>query len=146
MAKKKQGKKTVLQWLLYIVSIYHLLLGVLTIFAKDLTVGLAKLAFNFNLTLTDQVYWVVNPLAAYLLAFGLFTWVAATNPVKYKKIIFAGVILFGVRVVQRLFFFLTAPKSLVSNVDPVRGVLFLLSITALGVALFILARKLPDSK
>jgi len=130
-----------LKILLWIIAVYHIVLGLLGIFAKDLAVTLAKNFFNFNLTLTNQIYWVINPLAAYILVFGIFMALAAKDPVKYKNVIYVGVILFAVRVIQRLVFFVSAPEGLVSNTNPSRNIIMLVVAAAIGIAMFVMAKK-----
>ena len=39
------------------------------------------------------------------LVFGLFMALAARDPVKFKNVIYVGVVLFAIRVLQRIFFF-----------------------------------------
>lgn len=130
-----------LKGLLWFVAIYHILLGLLGIFAKDLAASLAGIFFNFNLTLTPEMYWVLNPFAAYLLIFGVFMALAASDPVKYKNVIFVGVALFAVRIVQRIVFFFAAPEGLISNTDPVRNILVLVVVSAIGLGMYLLAKK-----
>lgn len=131
-----------LKVLLWIVAVYHIILGLLGIFAKEFSVNLAKSFFNFNLTLTDQMYWTINPLAAYILVFGLFMALAARDPVKFKNVIYVGVVLFAIRVLQRIFFFFTAPEGLINNIDPVRNIIMLLVVAIIGIAMFVMAKKI----
>ena len=130
-----------LKGLLWFVAMYHIALGLLGIFFKESAVFVAKSFFNFNLTLTPEIYWTLNPFAAYLLIFGVFMALAATDPVKYKNIIFIGVALFAVRVVQRVVFFFAAPEGLISNMDPVRNILVLVVVSAIGLSMYLLAKR-----
>jgi len=138
MASNKHQSLKILLW---IVAVYHIGLGLLGIFAKDFAVTLAKNFFNFNLTLTDQTYWIINPLAAYILIFGVFMALAAKDPVKYKNVIYVGVVLFAIRVLQRVVFFVTAPEGLVSNIDPIRNIIMLVVVAIIGIAMFVMAKK-----
>ena len=130
-----------LKGLLWFVGVYHIILGLLGIFAKDLAATLAKLFFNFNLTLTDQMYWIINPFAAYLLIFGVFMILAAKDPVKYKNVIYVGIALFAIRVIQRIFFFFTASEGLINSSDPIRFLIAIIIVAAIGTTMFILTRK-----
>lgn len=130
-----------LKGLLWYVAAYHILLGLLGIFAKDFAVSLANWFFNFNLTITPEVYWILNPFSAYVLIFGVFIALAATDPVKYKNIIIVGVVLIAVRVVQRLVFFFQAPEGLIRSVDPTQNILAIVIIMVIGLAMYLLARK-----
>lgn len=131
-----------LKGLLWFVGIYHILLGLLGIFAKNLAASLASIFFNFNLTLTPEIYWVLNPFSAYILIFGFFMVLAATDPVKYKNVILIGVFLFAIRIVQRIIFLFVAPEGLVNNIDPTRNILALAIVSVIGISIFILDRKL----
>ncbi|MEK6828151.1 MAG: hypothetical protein AABX78_02270 [Nanoarchaeota archaeon] len=131
-----------LKGLLWLVAIYHILLGLVGIFFKDLAASLAGAFFNFNLTLTPEVYWILNPFAAYVLIFGIFMALAATDPAKYKTVILIGVGLFAIRIIQRIIFLLIAPEGLVKNIDPVRNMLALAIVTVIGLSIFIMDRKL----
>jgi len=131
-----------LKGLLWFVAIYHILLGLLGIFAKDLAAALASTFFNFNLTLTPEVYWVLNPFSAYVLIFGFFMALAATDPAKYKTVILIGVALFAIRIVQRIIFLFVAPEGLINNLDPTRNILALAIVTVIGLSIFIMDRKL----
>jgi hypothetical protein len=131
-----------LKVLLWIAAVYHIVLGLLGVFAKDSAVYLANVAFNFNLTLNNEMLWVINPFAAYLLVFGVFMAVAATDPKKYKNIIYAGVGLFALRVIQRIIFVVSAPEGLISSVDPIRNWVAIAVVAVMGLSMFLLAKKL----
>jgi|SRR3989344_7643203 len=130
-----------LKILLWCVAIYHILIGLLGIFAKDTAVFIARSFFNFNLTLTPEMNWIINPLAAYILFFGVFMAVAAMDPVKYRNIIYAGVGLFALRVVQRIIFIIVAPEGLINQVDPVRNIIAIGIVAIIGIAMFVMAKK-----
>ena len=137
MADAKKGLKV----LLWYVALYHILLGLLGIFAKGSAISLANWFFNFNLTVTPEIHWILNPFAAYVLIFGVFMAVAATNPVKYKNIILVGVALIAIRFIQRLVFFYEAPVELINSVDPTRNILAMAIIAAIGLAMYLLVKK-----
>ncbi len=128
--------------LLWFVAAYHILLGLLGIFAKETAVFIANNFFNFNLTLTEEMLWVINPFATYLLFFGVFMAVAAMNPKKYKNVIYAGVGLFAVRVIQRIIFVTSASEGLISNIDPVRNIIAIVVVAVIGLSMFFLTKKL----
>ncbi len=130
-----------LKIILWIVAIYHIILGLLGIFAKDMAVYLANVAFNFNLTLNNEMLWVLNPFAAYLLIFGVFLAVSATNPQKYKSIIYAGIGLFALRIVQRIIFVIAAPEGLIANTSAVRNWVMMGIVAVIGLIMYLLVRK-----
>ncbi|OGI10104.1 MAG: hypothetical protein A3I68_05965 [Candidatus Melainabacteria bacterium RIFCSPLOWO2_02_FULL_35_15] len=130
-----------LQTILWFVAIYHIILGCIGIFAKDLTVVLARTFFNFNLILTDQISWVLNPFSAYLLIFGVFMALAATNPSKYKTIIYIGIALCAIRIAQRIFFFCSSPEGLINNVDPFKNMIVLAVVVVIGISMLLQVRR-----
>jgi len=131
-----------LKVLLWFVAIYHILIGLLGIFAKDTAVFIAKNFFNFNLTLTPEMDWIINPFSAYVLIFGVFIAVIATDVKKYKNMIYVAVGLFALRVVQRIIFMISAPDSLISTIDPVRNIIAIGVVAVIGLFMFLLARKM----
>ncbi len=136
------GTEKTLKILLWIAAVYHILLGLLGVFAKETAVFIANSFFNFNLTLNDEMLWIINPFSAYLLFFGVFMAVAATDPKKYRNIIYAGVGLFALRIVQRIIFLVSAPVALVYSVDPLRNIIAIAVVAVMGIWMYVLARKL----
>ena len=145
MAKKLSdgyASHKLLKGILIWVGLYHILLGFFGIVAKDIAVSFAKWFFNFNLTMTQEIAWILNPFAAYVFIYGVFLVIAATDPVKYKNIIFAAVGLIAVRVIQRIIFFMFSPGGLIINADPVRNMLAIIVPAAFGAAIAYLALKI----
>ena len=131
-----------LKGLLWWGAAFHIILGLIGLFAKGAVVSIAKTFYNFNLNLDPQTYWLLNPLASYMLVFGLFMAVAASDPQKYKNIINVALFLILIRTIERLIFMVVSPESLVNAIDPVRMSLDI-GLTALyGILLFVSARKL----
>lgn len=132
----------VLKGLLWWLAIFHVGLGLLGIFAKETAVFLAGRFFNFNLELTPQMHWVLNPFAAYLLAFGVFMAIAALDPLKYRNIIYAGVGLLALRVIQRAVFVLSAPNELRASTSLSSNVFTIVVVSTIAVTVFLLTRRL----
>src|SRR3989338_10682181 len=137
--KKSNTSITFDQILLYIIAIYHMALGIMGIFFKSQAVLIARSFFSFNLDYTSQIKWIINPFAAYVFIFGIFVWVAATNPSKYRLVIWAILGLFVIRVLQRGFFILFADPSLKAIVDPTQNLIHLLIVAAISVWLLKIA-------
>ena len=78
----------ILKIILYIITIQHILLGLAGIFFKKYSEFLADIYFNFNLALTSQLNWILNPFAAYVLFVGLCAFFATRKPLGYKNIIY----------------------------------------------------------
>ncbi|MDO8509291.1 MAG: hypothetical protein Q7S27_06450 [Nanoarchaeota archaeon] len=130
-----------LSYLLWFGAVYHILLGLVGIFAKGLVASLAKNFYNFNLTLDPQTYWIINPLAAYMLIFGVFMAVTATSTTKYKSFVNVILALLVLRVIQRVFFITTSPADLINNVNPIKEWMDIGLVTAYAIIVFVLSRK-----
>lgn len=137
------GENNKVKWLkilLWFGAFYHVVFALIGILGKQYAVTLAKVFYGFNLTMTPEVAWILNPLAAYMLAFGLFLGVAATDPLKYKGVINAALIFIVIRVIQRVFFLVTASGEFVAA-DPTKNVVDICSVVLYGLALFLVLKK-----
>jgi len=134
--------KTALQVLLGVAAGYHIGLGLLGIFLKSRASELARDFFHFNLSATPEELWMINPFAAYLLAFGAMLGVTASNPLRFRPLVFVAVGLFVLRVVQRIMFFTTAADSLKSVADPAQNLVHLAVVAVMGLVMLVLALRL----
>jgi hypothetical protein len=137
-----ERSENILKGLLWWLVVFHSVVGLLGLFAKESAVFLAEKLFNFQLELTPQMYWVLNPFAAYLFAFAGFMAIAALDPKRNTSLIYVGASLLGLRVLQRAFFLLTADDDLIASGSQV-GIVITLSVTlAITVSVVLLTRKL----
>jgi len=83
-----ERSEKILKGLLWWLVVFHAALGLLGLFAKESAVFLAEKFFNFQLELTPQMYWVLNPFAAYLFAFAGFMAIAARDPKRNSSLIY----------------------------------------------------------
>jgi len=135
-----ENKVKWLKILLWFGALYHVLFALVGILGKEHIVTLAKVFYGFNLTMTPQVAWILNPLAAYMLAFGLFLGVAATDPLKYKNVIYAALIFIVVRVIQRVFFLVSASNSFIAG-DTTKNIVDISSVVLYALVLFIVLKN-----
>lgn len=110
-----QKKVKVLKVLLWLGAAYHIPFPLVAMFCKNCVPAMAHQSYGFNITMTPQVAWLLNPLATYMLAFGLFLAVAATDPVKYKKLICAALLVLLIRIIQRALFLSTGSGEYISG-------------------------------
>lgn len=95
----------IFQTLASIVAVYHIILGVTVTFASpDLVVIVTKL-YRVTPTINSEFLYLAKFTAAYGLALGVMMAMVALNPRKYRMFAWGAVVLFGVRIFQRLFFF-----------------------------------------
>lgn len=93
---------TPLRVLLWIVCAYHLAFGIAAnLPATHVQLAAAKL-LGVHLPDEAAVYHVLKPFGIYAIAFGVMMGVAAWNPIKNRALISIGVILFVLRILQRL--------------------------------------------
>ena len=129
-----------LKGLLWLGFVYHVIISFLGMFAKDTVVTLAKVFYGFNLEITPQVLWILNPFGAYVLAFGAFMALLATDPVKYKKVIYVIPAFIAFRVIQRLYFIFVAPSGFMVG-DPTKNLIDIALVVIYGGLVFWLAKK-----
>lgn len=98
--------KTYRGWrvLLWFVAGYHLFSGALLMSSGELALRAVKSLAGATVSGTPELGIVGEILACYLLAFGLMMGIAAWNPVKNRSIITVGLVLFALRLLQRLLF------------------------------------------
>ena len=136
----------ILKALLWWLVVFHGGLGLLGIFAKDSAEVLAERFFSFQLELSPQMYWVLNPFAAYLLAFAGFMAIAALDPRRNAALIYVAASLLGLRVLQRGYFLLTADDDLISSPSKGSIGLTIAIVLVLAVALVVLTRNLSHGR
>jgi membrane-associated HD superfamily phosphohydrolase len=99
------NRQTALRILLAIVSISHLLLGLLAVVAPPETVArLVATFYGATLEVTPAVQHVLRILGAYMMAIGVMAAFAFFNPAKQKGILAGIILLLVLRVAQRLIF------------------------------------------
>lgn len=91
-----------LRALLGFICVYHVLVGVIAFMPAEVVRESARALLGLELPETPALYQVVKSFGVYALAFGVMMGVAAWNPVKNRALITIGVVLFALRVAQRL--------------------------------------------
>jgi len=104
--------------LLWFIAAYHVLSGGLLFFSGELTVRMLKTLAGVSVSGSSELGIAGEILACYLAAFGLMMGIAAWNPVKNRAIVTVGLVLFALRLFQRVYF---ADKVMqVMQIPPVR--------------------------
>jgi hypothetical protein len=83
---------------------YHLVSGLLLLFFGDFAINTLKFLAGVSISGSPELGIVGEILACYLLAFGLMMGIAAWNPIKNRALITVGLVLFALRLFQRIFF------------------------------------------
>jgi len=98
--------KTYTGWriLLWFIAGYHVVSGGLLFFSGELTIRTLKALAGVSISGSPELGIAGEILACYLVAFGLMMGIAAWNPIKNRAIITVGLVLFALRLFQRVFF------------------------------------------
>ena len=99
MEKHQAGKI-----LLWIISVYHILTGVMIIVSGELSIQFAKASYGWTVEGSPELGILGELLGCYAIAFGLMLAVAVRDPVAYRSLITVGVVLIALRLVQRAVF------------------------------------------
>jgi len=141
----KQKKIAALKVLLWLGAVYHIPFPLVAMFNKTYVPIMANQFYGFNITITPQIAWLLNPLAAYMLAFGLFLAVAATDPIKYIKMIYAVLFLLLIRIIQRALFISSGSGEYISG-DSYKIILDFCTCVLYWIAIFVMAKKVTCEK
>lgn len=140
MGKNTKNTEIALKILLYVFAAYHVLIGLAGIFLTDMAKDLAKSIFNFHLTMDAQTLWMVKPLAAYMLVFGILMFFVVKDFEKYKIVIYSAVGFIAIRVIQRILF-LVQGQEFMANANPTTSILGIIFLAIYGGAIFLLTKK-----
>ena len=97
-----KNKHTMLRALLWLICAYHVGFGVLANLPSNLMRRCAVALLGINLPADAALDYVIKPFGIYAMTFGVMMGVAAWNPVKNRALISVGVVLFALRILQRL--------------------------------------------
>ena len=86
------------------VGVYHIMLGFLLLFSGEMAINAAKSMAGMTIIGSPQFGVIGEILACYFIAFGLMMGLAAWNPIKNRNLISVGLVLFVLRLLQRLIF------------------------------------------
>ncbi len=86
------------------VSFYHVVLGLLMLFSGEMAIKAAKSMAGMTIIGSPVLGIMGEILACYIIAFGLMMGLAAWNPIKNRSLITVGLVLFTLRLLQRIIF------------------------------------------
>lgn len=128
---------------LWIACVFHVLVGLslnLDIGLKE-WVGSALYSADVDWTQAQFVY-ILRPLGAFMLVLGVLAGVAATDPLRHKAIVYAFILLWIIRTLQRLVFWNSIQASFgISTGSMISGTLVVLGSALLLAALLLLSRR-----
>ena len=89
---------------LWVIALYHILLGALLMYSGDLSIRVADLLYGWKITGSAELGIAGEILGCYAIAFGLMMAIAAGDPVRHRSLLTVGIVLFALRLFQRVFF------------------------------------------
>lgn len=107
-----------------IAGVYHVLLAAIGLLLPIETTSKAfTLALGVNIAATPQLEFIGKFVAVYMLAFGIMLLTLALNPAKYRALAYTALVVFGIRFLNRVFFFsllsstfgMTASRNLIGS-------------------------------
>lgn len=107
-----------------IAGVYHVLLAAIALLLpSEITSKAFSFALGVNITVTPQLEFIGKFVGVYMLAFGIILLILAFNPAKYRALTYAGLTVFGIRFLNRIFFFsmlsttfgMTASRNLIGS-------------------------------
>lgn len=90
--------------LLWVIALYHIVLGLLLIYSGELSIRAADAMYGWQITGSPELGILGEILGCYAIAFGLMMAVAAGDPVRYRSLLTVGIVLIALRLLQRLIF------------------------------------------
>jgi hypothetical protein len=128
-----EKKHTPLRALLWLICVYHVGFGLLANAPSDLMRQCAANLLGMNLPTDAALDYVIKPFGVYVMTFGVMMGVAAWNPVKNRALISVGVVLFALRIAQRLLNLEAMQRAL--GVTPSRNLTTVAVVAVFGLAL-----------
>jgi len=87
---------------------YHVILAVAGLLCPaDMAVKVVTMAFGITLELGPQIALILKFASVYMLVFGIMLLILAYNPIKYRAIAIPALVLFGIRLINRIILFST---------------------------------------
>ena len=98
----EKNRYTALRGLLWLICVYHVGCGLIANLFPDQIPALAERLAGMKVHAVPEFIYLAKPFGVYAMVFGIMMGVAAWNPVKNRALITVGVILFALRIIQRL--------------------------------------------
>jgi hypothetical protein len=129
----KTNQHIALRGLLWIICTYHIVCGLIPNLFPNHALALAERLSGMNIQAAPQFIALTKPFGIYAITFGIMMGLAAWNPVKNRALITVGVILFALRIFQRLTGLQEAEQ--VFGVTPDRSMITIAIVSCFAIAL-----------
>ena len=120
-------------------GIYHLMIGILGITSGEMAARVGAAVYGASVTVTPLFSYMAKYLAAYVIAFGVMMLFLASNPVKYRKLVYVAVILAVIRILSRLIF--ASELQAAFGIGKNRSLMTIAAVAILNLGLFLLVPK-----
>lgn len=128
-----KSKHTALRSLLWFICVYHVVFGLIPNLFPGQVEGLAERLAGMRIGAAPECLALAKPFGVYAMIFGVMMGVAAWDPVKNRALISVGIVLFVLRIMQRLAGLNEAHQ--VFGVAPGRGLLTVAVVSCFALAL-----------
>jgi hypothetical protein len=122
---------------LWIICIFHVMTGLGTNCSKPFVATMADW-YGAKVDLTPQFLTLLHPLGAFMFILGVLAAVAASDPLRYRPIVYCFAALFLIRSLQRILFRNELESAF--QIDPLRNLLSMGLFLAMAVGLAVLQR------
>jgi hypothetical protein len=85
-------------------GVYHVLIGILGLASGDVAARVGAAVYGAHVEVTPMFSYMAKYLAAYVIGFGVMMLIMASDPVKYRKLVYVAVLLAVIRILSRLVF------------------------------------------
>lgn len=97
-----ENKHLALRGLLWVICLYHVVFGLAANLFPGQVPAIAERLAGMKIASAPEFIYLAKPFGLYAIAFGITMGLSAWNPVKNRAVITVAVVLFALRVVQRL--------------------------------------------
>lgn len=127
----------VLQAYLWLICAFHALTGLGINFSRPFMESMA-VYYGAKVDFTPQFVTLLHPLGAFMFVLGVIAAVAASDPVRYRLIVYCFAALFVIRALQRVIFMQDIEGAF--HIDPARNLFNVAFFTLMGISLAALQR------
>lgn len=129
-------RESVLGIVLWAIALYHVVLGIGAFLSADLARRMARSIFGIDLVLDPAMAFVVKVLGVYAITFGFVAAVAARDPVRYRVLLDVILLLYVLRIANKVLFKSEYVRGL--NIAPSRVWVESALLAGFAVAIFVL--------
>ena len=120
-------------------GVYHLLIGILGLVSGEMAARVGAAVYGAHVEVTPQFSYMAKYLGAYVIAFGVMMLLLASDPVKYRKLVYVAVLLAVVRILSRLIF--ASELQAAFGIGMNRSLMTIAAVAVLNIGLVLLMPK-----